>query len=222
MQVVHKEKVILFNSKIVALSGSAVLVAALAGCSSTTSSAPAVGQNVNSVNQLQNQNQQETLNAYNEALKNVQDQYPASQMTDPLELQMLRERDLYLNSASTEMYLYIFPAGRTEVFYSTVRGKISAMNSEMTATDGIYTNNAGSGNYEKDSQAIPIPQDDLSYGSTECGDNGIFWFDEQGGYHEACVAGATVMLEASPLKLSAIELPAQAMDPKILAQMTKK
>ncbi len=69
---------------------------------------------------------------------------------------------------------------------------------------------------------MPLPQDDLSYGGSACGDDGIFWFDQQGGYHQSCVTAATVMIESSPLSLKAIEMPAQPMDPKILAQMKKK
>lgn len=210
------------NRRITAAAVATLMVAGgVTACASTGTPAPAVGQNVHSVNQLEDQNVNETLTAYNVALKSVQDQYPASQMTDPLELQMLRERDLYLNATSNILYLYIFPSGRNEVFYSTVRGKVSSMASEMTATDGIYKNNSSSAS-DKDSQSVPIPQDDLSFGGTEFGDNGIFWFDEQGGFHEAGTAGATVMIESAPLTLNAIKLPAQPMDPKILQQMTKK
>jgi hypothetical protein len=132
---------------------------------------------------------------------------------------MLRERDLYLNDASKTLYIYILPSGRNDVFYSTVRGKVSSMSSEMTATDGVYTDG---GEYNGGNEVVPMPEDDLSYGGTECGDNGIFWFDEQGGYHQACVAGATVMIESAPLSLNAIELPQSAMPANILAQMTKK
>jgi hypothetical protein len=139
-------------------------------------------------------------------------------MSNSLELQALKERDLYLNDSSKIMYIYIFPSGRPEVFFSSVRGKVASMSSEMTPTDGVY----GAGQYNDSSMTVPIPQDDLSYGGTEFGDNGIFWFDEQGGFHEAGTAGATVMIESSPLTLNAIKLPAQPMDPKVLAQMNKK
>lgn len=173
-----------------------------------------VGQSVRSVNGIQDQNQNETITAYNKALKNVENQYPASQI-NPLELKMLRERNLYLSDESNTLYLYIFPSGRNEVFFSTVRGKVSSMESQQTATDGIYK----IGNYNDGSQAIPIPQDDLSYGGSEFGPNGIFWFDIQGGFHEAGTAGATVMIESAPLSINAIKMPAQPMDPKILDQM---
>jgi hypothetical protein len=203
----------------VAFGASAMALSLITGCGGK--SAPKVGQNVKNVNQIQNQNEAETVKAYNEALKNVENQYPASQMHNPLELKMLRERDLYLNDESKIQYIYIFPSGRNEVFFSTVRGKVSSMTSQMTATDGIYLNN-GSSNGSKDSQTIPMPQDDLSYGGSPCGDDGIFWFDEQGGYHQACVTAATVMIESSPLSLKAIEMPASAMPAGILAAMKKK
>lgn len=176
-----------------------------------------VGKSVNNVNQLQDQNVNETISAYNKALKNVENQYPASQI-NPLELKMLRERNLYLSDESNILYMYIFPSGRNETFFSTVRGKVSSMTSQQTATDGVYK----LGQYNDGSQTIPIPQDDLSYGGSECGDDGIFWFDIQGGYHQACTTGATVMIESAPLTINAIKMPAQPMDPKILAQMTKK
>lgn len=172
-----------------------------------------VGQNVTSVNGIQKQNEVETISAYNKALKNIENQYPASQI-NPLELKMLRERNLYLSDESNVLYMYIFPTGRNEVFFSTVRGKVSSMTSQQTATDGIFNNK-----YDGGTQAIPIPQDDLSYGGSEFGDQGIFWFDMQGGFHEAGTAGATVMIESSPLDLKTITLKAQPMDPKILSQM---
>jgi hypothetical protein len=210
------------KTKFIALAIAGVATFTLTGCFGDTSTpAPAVGQDVHSLNDLQDQNVNETIQAFNIALKNPNDQYPASQMSNSLELQTLKERDLYLNDTSKLMYIYIFPSGRPEVFFSSVRGKVSSMSSEMTATDGVYQGGSceqgGCGN-----TVVPMPQDDLSYGGTEFGDNGIFWFDEQGGFHEAGTAGATVMIEAAPLKINAIELPAQPMDLKILEQMNKK
>lgn len=208
------------NGKRVAMGAGlvALVVVTSTACMGDGGSTPKVGKDVHSVNQIQNQNEAETIKAYNEALKNVENQYPASQMHNPLELKMLRERNLYLNDENKTQYIYIFPSGRSEVFFSTVKGKISSMTSQQTATDGIYK----IGQYNDGSQTVPMPQDDLSYGGSACGDNGIFWFDVQGGYHQSCVTAATVMVESSPLSLKAIEMPAQPMDPKILAKMKKK
>src|SRR5882757_3891353 len=108
-----------------------------------------VGQTVTSVNGIQKQNEAETIAAYNKALKNIENQYPASQI-NPLELKMLRERNLYLSDESNVLYMYIFPTGRSEVFFSTVRGKVSSMTSQQTATDGIFNNK-----YDGGTQAIP-------------------------------------------------------------------
>lgn len=202
------------------VAGMTVAVSACTG--DTSAAAPAVGQNVTSINELQGQNQDETIGAYNVAIKDPRNQYPSSQMADPLELQMLKERDLYLNDSSKILYIYIFPTGRNEVFFSSVRGKVSSMNSEMTATDGVFQDPNGYQQGGGGNLVVPMPQDDLSYGGTEFGDNGIFWFDEQGGFHEAGVAGATVMIESSPLSINAIKLPAQPMDPAILAKMNNK
>lgn len=208
------------NGKRIALAAGAVALIAgtSTACMGDGGSAPKVGQDVKSVNQIQNQNEQETIKAYNEALKNVENQYPTSQMHNPLELKMLRERDLFLNDESKTQYIYIFPSGRNEVFFSTVKGKVSSMDSQMTATDGIYK----IGQYNDGSQAVPMPQDDLSYGGSPCGSDGIFWFDAQGGYHQSCVTAATVMVESSPLSLKAIEMPAQPMDPAILKKLHAK
>lgn len=202
----------------IAAVASVVLIAVTATACSEDKPAPAVGQDVHNLNQIQDQNENETVKAYNQALKNVENQYPASQMSNPLELKMLRERDLYLNDENKLQYIYIFPTGRSEVFFSSVKGKISSMTSQMTATDGVYA----AGQYGDGSMSVPMPQDDLSYGGSPCGDNGIFWFDAQGGFHEACVTAATVMVESAPLKLSAIEMPASTMDPAILAKMKQK
>lgn len=208
------------NAKKIALAIGTVAVIGVTStaCMGDGGDAPKVSQDVKSVNQIQNQNEAETIKAYNEALKNVENQYPASQMHNPLELKMLRERNLYLNDENKTQYIYIFPSGRNEVFFSSVKGKVSSMDSQMTATDGIYK----IGQYNDGSQAIPMPQDDLSYGGSACGSDGIFWFDAQGGYHQSCVTAATVMIESSPLSLKAIEMPAQPMDPKILAKMKQK
>lgn len=208
------------NGKKIALAaGMVVLVMATSTACFDQKAAPKVGQDVKNFNQIQNQNEQETVKAYNEALKSVENQYPASQMHNPLELKMLRKRDLYLNDENKTEYIYIFPTGRSEVLFSTVRGKISSMTSQMTAEDGAYmdTGDRNGGNL-----ALPMPQDDLSYGGSACGDHGIFWFDVQGGYHQACVATATVMIESSPLSLKAIEMPNSPMDPKILKQFHQK
>ena len=207
------------GKKIVVVTGSIVLILATATACNEDKPAPQVGQNVSNFNQIQNQNEAETVKAYNAALKNVENQYPASQMNNPLELKMLRERDLYLNDENKTQYLYIFPTGRNEVFYSTVKGKVSSMTSQMTATDGAYIDG---GQYNGGNLPLPMPQDDLSYGGSPCGDQGIFWFDAQGGYHQACVTAATVMIESSPLSLKAIEMPASPMDPEILKKLHRK
>ena len=209
----NTRKVIAAGAMVVILAGGLVACGA-----DSPAAAPAVGQNVTSINELQGQNEQETIQAYNIALKNVLNQYPATLLSDPLELQMLRERDLYLNDASQIQYIYIMPSGRSETFFSTVRGKVSSLSSQMTATDGVFQDANGYQQSGGGNQVVPMPQDDLSYGGTACGDNGIFWFDEQGGFHTACIAGATVLTESAPLSINAIKLPAQPMDPKILAQ----
>lgn len=208
------------NSKKIAMAaGMVALVMVTATACFDSKPAPKIGEDVKNFNQIQNQNERETVQAYNEALKNIENQYPASQMHNPLELKMLRERDLYLNDESKTQYIYIFPTGRSEVFFSSVKGKISSMTSQMTASDGAYMDQ---GDRNGGNIALPMPQDDLSYGGSACGDDGIFWFDMQGGYHQACVTSATVMVESSPLSLKAIEMPASKMDPKILKKLHQK
>lgn len=166
-----------------------VVVVGLSACNNPPT--PKVGQNVNNVNQLQDQEQVQTVDGFNTALKNLESQYPAKLMANSLELKMLKERDLFMNDSNKLQYIYIFPSGRSEVLFSSVRGKVSALNSQMTATDGVYLDQGtgGGGNV-----LVPMPQDDLSYGGTEFGNDGIFWFAEQGGFHAAGVAGATVMI----------------------------
>lgn len=204
----------------IAAVAAAALSTTLVACDSgNTDSTPAVGTNVTTANQVQDQQENLTVQGYNTAMKNILDQYPAKEMSDPLELQMLRERDLYLNDPNRTMYVYFFPAGRTEVLYSTVRGKISSMSSQMTATHGIYKDANGYQSSGGGNVPIDLPQDDLSYGGTEFGDNGIFWFDTKGGFHEVGSGQGLVMIESSPLPLNAIEMPAQAMPQEFLNKL---
>lgn len=204
----------------VAIAATAAMTTGIAACGAdSTAATPTQGQSAASVNDVQDQNETATITGYNTAMHNPDNRYPGQSMANSLELKMLRERDLFLNDSTKTMYIYIFPSGRNEVFFSTVRGKVSSMASEMTATHGIYKDANGYQSGGGGNVSIDIPQDDLSYGGTEFGDNGIFWFDEQGGFHEAGTAGATVMIESMPLKLSAIELPAQAMPADFLAKL---
>jgi hypothetical protein len=205
------------NLKAASSLAAAILTAALASgltaaCTSTdSSSATQPGNPAGNVNDLQSQQEHLTIDGYNAVQTNPAYQYVAPR--NPLELANQKEKLARFNDPSKVGYLYAFVAGTNIVFFSTVEGKISDVNSSMTSPVGVfksYTNNsnsAGGGNV-----ALPLPGDDLSYGPNECGDLGVFWFDTSKVLHEWCSSSGPWMYVDAPITLPSqlvqLQLPA--------------
>lgn len=142
-----------------------------------TSSASTTGGNVNqdagNVNDLQDQEEKLTIAPFNRVKTNPADRYPASQLTDSLELRNQREKLLRFNDPSKLGFAYLFTPMGALVAVLPVKGKISSTQSSMTTSVGVYMDQGtgGGGNV-----AVTVPGDDLSFGPNEGGDAGKFFF----------------------------------------------
>lgn len=136
------------------------------------------GNNAVDVNDLQRQQETLTVQGYNLVQKNPNYKYTPPK--NPLELQNNRKRLERFDDPNKIGYLYEFIQGSPNpIAFSVVKGKISSMGSSMTSPVGVVSATGGS-------VTVPIPGDDLSYGSEECEQQGIFWFDENDAIHEWC------------------------------------
>lgn len=156
------------------------------------------GNTAQNMGDLQAQQQQLTIDGYNLVQQNPAYKYVAPK--NPLELANLKERLARFNDPSKIGYMYTFVAGTNMVFFSTVKGKISSNDSSMTSPVGIVkdrgTDNGGN-------LTVPMPGDDLSYGSEECGVQGVFWFDTANVIHEWCASSGPWMYVDAPIDLPA-------------------
>lgn len=185
----------------------AAAVLAMAAAATACSSSGKPGQNAGNVSDVQHQQENLTINAYNLCDKQVSCQYPAQQMSNSLEMANLRERLLRFNNPNKLGYIYLFVSGSPNpIFFSTVKGKVSSTGSSMTASTGVERHSSDSGG----NVPVSIPGDDLSFGPEECGDNGVFWFDEANVIHEWC-QGPWLYTDA-PLKLPPAVVPLQLVD----------
>jgi outer membrane murein-binding lipoprotein Lpp len=186
------------NKKIkvaIALTVAAVVAFVVTGCGSSNSKP---GNTAKNIGDLQAQQQQLTLDAWNAVQTNPAYKYVAPK--NPLELANLKERLARFNDPSKLGYMYTFVAGTNIVFFSTVKGKVSSNDSSMTSPVGIVKDQGtgGGGNL-----TVPMPGDDLSFGSEECGAQGVFWFDAQNVIHEWCASSGPWMYLDAPINLPA-------------------
>lgn len=167
--------------RVFGLGGAVIAVAAVAGCTSTSSSTgSAIGDNVASVNDLTGQQANLTIDAYNLVQKNPACQYPSTLMTTSLEMVNQREKLLRMNQPEKSGWIHLFLDGIGLVGTFTVLGKVSSVNSSMTADVGVYSTSLG--NNAAAVQAVELPGDDLSFGPNEGGDGSVFWFTAEGVY----------------------------------------
>lgn len=106
--------------------------------------------------------------------------YPfANQLpSDPLELKNLSRRLVQYNSKGNTNYVYIF-AGMTGkvIGYYVIQGKVSSTSSEMTSRSINTHCGYGGTNIACTNTAVG---DDGSYGPSEGGDQGVFFFTTTG------------------------------------------
>lgn len=95
--------------------------------------------------------------------------YPLADMNDSLERRNLKERLLRFNDADKIGYVYILTLTGDFVGFYTIKGKISSVQSQLTADNQV----------RKDWGAVSVVNsmgDDGSFGPNEGGDQGIFFF----------------------------------------------
>jgi hypothetical protein len=175
----NKDGKLRFRKSAAALGLTCLVIAASA---SSCNDAPSSG--------AQSKGQALTEQAFNQQSSNVK--YPAGQLKDPLERKNLSRRLLDTNKPDALGFVYIMNYGKI-IGYYTVKGKVSATNSQMTATDmvmyacddGLYSPpDKTKGEHLSMSACTPIvvtaPGDDGSYGNNEGGDKGIFFYTNSG------------------------------------------
>ena len=145
------------------------LIVLLAGCTNQT---------VSDSSALQAQGAQDTAEAFK--LQVQAQPYPKDQLVDSLELANLKERLLRTNKPNAIGYLYMVNFGKIFGYY-TVKGKVSSTQSQMT-TDQIVVRNCQNGDCAW--SVVNAPGDDGSYGINEGGENGSFFFTQNGAFVE--------------------------------------
>lgn len=100
--------------------------------------------------------------------------------TDPLEMKNLARRLKQFNSKGSTGYVYLY-AGMTDkvIGYYVINGKVSSTGSQMTSTQ-INVNCSGLNDSGGQACTVDAPGDDGSYGPSEGGSNGVFFFTTNG------------------------------------------
>lgn len=116
--------------------------------------------------------------------------------SDPLELKNLSRRLTQYNSRGNTNYVYIF-GGMTDkvIGYYVIRGKVSSTSSEMTARSINVHCGYGGTNESCTNTAVG---DDGSYGPSEGGDQGVFFFTTTGNLIET---DQPWLVSSTPIKL---------------------
>ena len=137
-----------------------------------------VNQNAGNVNDLQDQEEKLTITPFNRVKTIPSQQYPATLITDSLELRNQREKLLRFNQPDKPGWVYLFTLAGQLIAEFEIRGKVSSTQSTMTTSTGIYKDTNGSTGICN--IPVEVPGDDLSYGPNEGGDAGKFFFTADG------------------------------------------
>lgn len=157
----------------------AIVATTAASCGSDGGSGSTETQNVTNANTLTDQQVALTVNAYNDVRDNPECDYPAQQLDTSLELQNQRKKLIMFNQAGKLGWVYLISMGNI-IAEIPVVGKISSINSSMTANVGAYIDSAGTNG----AAGVPVqlPGDDLSFGPNEGGDKSVFFYTVDGVY----------------------------------------
>lgn len=158
--------------------GAAVAVG-VAACDPSSGSGSAETSNVSDANTLTDQQVALTVDAYNRVKDNPECQYPAKQLDTSLELQNQRRKLLMFNEPTKLGWVYLFSYGQV-IAEVPVIGKVSSMQSSMTADEAGYFNSAGTNGAA--GVNVELPGDDLSFGPNEGGPTSVFFFTVDGVY----------------------------------------
>ncbi len=156
------------NSRITAAFAAALLAGGfLAGCGSSSSSAPSASTAQANQNNLSGREAAE----FNAA---VEYPYASAAPTNPLERENLAKRLLQYNSKGDTNYWYLLNMEGQPIGYYVINGKVSSTGSEMTSTQV----NVDCGQNVTDGQSCTDDAigDDGTYGPEEGGQNGVFAF----------------------------------------------
>lgn len=108
---------------------------------------------------------------------------PPPQLQDSQERRNLVRRLELVNNANRISYIHLLAMDGRVIFYSTVRGKVSSLNSMLTTSQQVvtipYPACSGQGCYGQN--VIESPDFDGTYGDNP---RGIFWFTPDGTYME--------------------------------------
>lgn len=150
------------NTRIKALSAAAIATAAvitLSACGAGTQSSTQAGQAV--------------TEQYAQKLTNAQP-YPLSQMTNSAERANLRERLLRMNDPNKLGFIYEMTQNGQVIAEYPIKGKVTSTASQLTNTNlPVYTGSSGIA-------TVDSMSDDGSYGPSEGGTNGVFFFTTSG------------------------------------------
>lgn len=169
-----------FSRRKLLIGGAATLaVAGVAGCKTTQKTGSAIGDNVGTMNDLVNQQENLTIQAYNRVKDNPECKYPSDELTTSLELQNQRRKLLRFNEGEKAGWIHLFLPGVGLVGTFTVLGKVSSCQSSMTSNVGVFLGTGANGYPAGDNVAVDNPGDDISFGPNE---DGVFWFTQEGIY----------------------------------------
>jgi hypothetical protein len=143
----------------------------VAGCTSS-STGSGIGDPVGTMNDLVNQQQKLTIQAYNKVKDNPECQYPSDLLLTSLELQNQRVRVLRFNEPTKTGWIHCFAANGVLIGTFPVLGKVSSLQSSMTSSTGVFLGTGGNGYPAGDNVPVDMPGDDISFGPNE---DGVFW-----------------------------------------------
>lgn len=103
--------------------------------------------------------------------------YANADPSDPLERENLARRLVQLNSKGATNYVYLMTYSGQVIGYYVINGKVSSTGSQMTSTQVNVDCSRGGTNLSCTDDAIG---DDGSYGPSEGGQNGVFFFTTAG------------------------------------------
>jgi hypothetical protein len=120
---------------------------------------------------------------------------PPPRLQTSLERKNLVRRLERLNKEDSISYIYLVSYGKLMAYY-TVRGKVSSLNSYLTAMEQVVKLPSGQSNTQYEWVTIEAPDHDGSYGKNS---EGIFFFTTEGAYVEW---KGEYMWSDQPLKMS--------------------
>lgn len=137
---------------------------------------------------------------------------PPPRLTDSQERRNLVRRLELVNNPNRISYIHLLSYDGRVVFYTTVRGKVSSLNSLLTTPQQVVTVPhpcSGSSDHSSacwEQHVLPSPDFDGSYGENP---HGIFWYTEENTYMEW---NGTYFISDRPMRLTQEPVMTMAVD----------